>query len=502
MRNRWQYFLPVGAYLGLLLWCFGILMLVPLGVWAAFASAGRTEVSAAAYWVPALVALLAGAALKRNLNNPPLDTRRAMMLCALGWIVISLVGALPFYIGLESVSFLDAYFETVSGFTTTGITMLAALDAMPRSILFWRSFMQWLGGLGILTFFLAILYTGGSAHRLFGAESHKVFSRRPAPGLFNTLRILWLIYFLLTAAVVIALRFAGVARYDAISHAMTALSTGGYSPHDASVAWFRNRADINAVAAEYVLIVAMLLGGMSFLVHYRVSRGGVRALWDSLEMRLWWLIILVSTGVVMISRNGAHGVGGSLHGLFRDSLFQVVAIMTTTGFATQNIASDTFGSAGALVFLMLMVIGGCVGSTSGGIKILRVGILLKMITRQVRRLTYGPAAVQPLIVDGEIVGDEELHRAAGLFFGWIALLVFGALVTALLPTAGAPSATEPLGAASGMFSALGNIGPCFIQTAEMASLHWGVKIVYILGMLAGRLEILPLLLLISPRTWR
>lgn len=502
MRNRWQYFLPVGAYLGLLLWCFGILMLVPLCVWAAFASAGRAEVSAAAYWVPALAALLGGLALKRNLRNPPLDTRRAMILCALGWIVISFVGALPFYIGLEGVSFLDAYFETVSGFTTTGITVLTGLDDMAPSILFWRSFIQWLGGLGILTFFLAILYTGGSAHRLFGAESHKVFSRRPAPGLFNTLRILWLIYFLLTAATVVALRTAGVARFDAFSHAMTALSTGGYSPHEASVAWFRDSPGVNAVAAEYILIAGMLMGGMSFMVHFRVFRGGIRALWDSLEMRLWWLILALATGVVMVSHNLAHGTWGDLHDLFRDSLFQVVSILTTTGFATRDIASDYFGSGGSLIFLMLMVIGGCVGSTAGGIKVLRIGILLKMITRQVRRLTYGPAAVQPLIVDGEIVGDEEVRRAAALFFGWIALLVFGALVTALLPVPGAQSAQGPLAAASGMFSALGNIGPCFIETAEMARLHWGVKIVYILGMLAGRLEILPLLLLISPRTWR
>jgi len=490
----------VGSYLGLLLWCFGVLMVVPLAVWAGFASAGRDEVSAAAYWVPALVALAVAFALKRDVKSPPLDTRRAMILCALGWIVISAIGALPFYIALD-VSFLDAYFETVSGFTTTGITLLSGLDAMPSSILFWRSFIQWLGGLGILTFFLAVLYTSGSAHRLFGAESHKVFSRRPAPGLFNTLRILWLIYGALTGAVVIALLCAGMAKYDAFSHAMTALSTGGYSPHDLSIEWFRDRPDINAVAVEYVLIAGMMVGGISFMVHYRVSRGGLRALWDSLEMKLWWLIIAAATGVVMLSREMATGPSGSLHQVFRDSLFQVVSLLTTTGFSTQNIAAD-FGSAAMLVFLILMVIGGCVGSTGGGIKVLRIGILLKMITRQLRRLTYGPAAVQPLIIDGEVVRDEEVRRAAALFFGWIALLVFGGLVTALLPVAGAPSAQEPLAAASGMISALGNIGPCFIETAQMADLHWAVKIVYIFGMLAGRLEILPLLLLLSPRTWR
>ena len=500
MRNRWEYFRPIGSYLGLLLWCFGVLMLVPLGVWAAFASAGRTEVSAAAYWVPAAVALAGAVALKRDLARPALDTRRAMILCALGWIVVSAVGALPFCLGLGT-SFLDAYFEAVSGFTTTGITVLNGLDAMPRSLLFWRSFMQWLGGLGILTFFLAVLYTSGSAHRLFGAESHKVFSRRPVPGLFNTLRILWLIYALLTAAAVLALLLSGVARYDAFSHAMTAVSTGGFSPHDRSIEWYRTCEGVSAAAVEYVLIVAMLAGGISFMVHHRLLHGSLRALWDSLEMRLWWLILGAATGVVMVSRFIQAGGWGDVHQTFRDSLFQVVSLVTTTGFATRNIAAD-FGAAAMLVFLILMLVGGCVGSTSGGIKVLRIGVLLKMVSRQIRRLVYGPAAVLPLIVDGEIVGGEEVRRVAALFFGWIALLAVGALVTALLPVAGAPSAHGPLASASGMFSALGNIGPCFIETGEMARLHWGVKIVYIFGMLAGRLEILPLLLLLSPRTWR
>jgi len=500
MRNRWQYLWPIGGYLGLLLWCFSVLMLVPLAVWAAFKSAGRPEVPGAAYWVPALIAAAGALVLKRDLKNPQLDTRRAMVLCALGWIVLSAVGALPFHLALR-VSFLDAYFETVSGFTTTGITVLSGLDDMPRSILFWRSFIQWLGGLGILTFFLAILYTAGSAHRLYGAESHKVFSRRPAPGLFHTLRILWLIYVVLTAGVVAALLLAGMARFDAFSHGMTALSTGGYSPHDKSIEWYRTCKHVNPAVIEYILIVGMTLGGMSFMVHYRLCRGRIKALWDSLEMRLWWLILAGATGVVMLSCYLSGKGAADVHETFRDCLFQVVSLVTTTGFSTRNIATD-FGSGAMLVFLVLMLIGGCVGSTGGGLKVLRIGVLLKMVGRQIGRLTYGPAVVQPLIVDGDIVDDEEIKRIAALFFAWVVLLGFGALVTTLLPVPGAPSARGALASASGMFSALGNIGPCFIDTPEMAKLHWGVKMVYILGMLAGRLEILPLLLLFSPRTWR
>lgn len=500
MRNRWRYFRPVGDYLGLLLWLFAPLLLVPLGARAVFSEPGRAEVAPHAFWLPALLCGLLGLLLKRNLDFPALDNRRAMVLCSLGWIVISALGAVPFFLGL-GVGFLDAYFETVSGFTTTGITMLAGLDEMPRSILFWRSFIQWLGGLGILTFFLAVLYTGGSAHRLFGAESHKVLSRRPTPSLARSLRILWSIYAAFTAAVAVALVLAGVGAFDAAAHSMTALSTGGYSPYDASIDAYRQAGHPHFVVIEYVLIVGMLLGGINFFAHYRLLRGDVRALWDSMEIRLWWGIVLGATALVMLDRlvkSGLPGGGAAapLHETFRASLFQVVALVTTTGFGTRDIAADYFPAMSKQIFLVLMVVGGCVGSTGGGFKVFRVGVLVKMVHRQIKRLMYGPSGVHRVVVDGEPVEAEELRRVAGLFFAWMALLAFGGAVTALLSDQGA------LPAASGMFSALGNIGPCYIPTPQMAQLHPAVKIVYILGMLAGRLEILPLLLLFSRRTWR
>ncbi len=495
MRNRLRYFRPVCDYLGLLVGVFGVLMLVPLAGGVAFARAGVHEAPAAVFWIPAAACIIVGLALKRTRHLQSLDNRRAMVLCALGWIVVSAIGAVPFYFSLPGVGFLDAYFETVSGFTTTGITVLSGLERLPTSILFWRSFIQWLGGLGILTFFLAVLYTGGAAHRLFGAESHKVFARRPAPSLLRTLRLLWLIYAVFTVALIAALVLEGLSGFDAACHAMTALSTGGYSPYDASVAQYRLDGHPHYVLIEYTLIVGMLLGGVNFFVHYRLLRGGFRALWDSLEMRLWWLLLAGATAVVALSRFCQAGAE-NIHDTLRGSLFQVTAIATTTGFATEDIATPLFPPAAKIIFLLLMVIGGCVGSTGGGIKVLRVGVLLRMAGRQVHRLMYGPAVVQPVVVDGEVVNAEELRRVAALFFAWVALLVFGGLVTALL------SSHDALASASGMFSALGNIGPCYIPTPQMAGLHWGVKLVYILGMLAGRLEILPLLLLLSPRTWK
>ena len=503
MRNRFSYLRPILDYLGLLVWVFGLLMLVPLAYSLACGDAARDPMLSVGFGAPALLALILGLALKRNLRFPPLDGRRAMMLTGLGWIVVSAIGAVPFWLGLR-VGLLDAYFETVSGFTTTGITMLQGLDVLPRSILFWRAFIQWLGGLGILAFFLAILYTGGSAHRLYSAESHKVFSKRPAPGLFHTLRILWVIYAGLTALVAAALVLEGTSVFDGVSHAMTALSTGGYSPYDASIGHYAAAGYRNAPLIEYTVVLGMLAGGINFFVHSRVLRGGFRALWDSLEMRLFWAIVAGATLLVVFDQARAVTAQGLALGdalsrgeeLFRTSLFQVVSILTTTGFATRDIGSDLYPAASKLVFLILMVVGGCVGSTGGGIKVLRTGILFKMIRRQVLLSTHGRASVQPVVIDGERVEPEELRRVAALFFAWIGLLAFGGLVTALASRHGA------LESASGMFSALGNIGPCYISASDMVALPATVKIVYTLGMLAGRLEILPLLLLFSRKSWR
>jgi len=499
MRNRFRYFRSIADYLGIISWIFGLLMLVPLAVELAYGRMVGGTARLYGFGAPSVLAVILGFALKRNLKFAPLDNRRAMMLTALAWIVVSAIGAVPFWIGLR-VSYLDAYFETVSGLTTTGITMLQGLDELPLSILFWRAFIQWLGGLGILAFFLAVLYTGGSAHRLFSAESHKVFAKRPAPGLFHTLRILWAIYAGATGAIIAALVLEGMPVFDAMAHAMTALSTGGYSPHDASIGYYQLAGFRHYVLMEYTLVAGMLIGGMNFLTHYRLTRGSVRSLWDTFETRLWWMILAGATAVVVLDHLRTFGIDGrdltDLHDVFRGSLFQVVSIATTTGFATKDIATSYFPAAAKQVFLLLMVIGGCVGSTGGGIKVLRVGVLLRMVGRQIRRMTYGPATLQPVIVDGQVVNAEELRRIAALVFAWLVLLAFGGGVTALF------SQQDALASASGMFSALGNIGPCYISVHDMTALAPIIKIVYILGMLAGRLEVIPLLLLFSRRSWR
>ena len=499
MRNRFQFLLPVLDYLGALLWTSGFVLFVPLVILAIYRKSEYGEVNPFSFIIPAILALALGLVLKRSPGFKPLDSRGAMLLCVIGWIVVSAIGALPLWIA-GTAGYLDSFFEAVSGFTTTGITMLSNLDAMPRSILFWRALMQWLGGLGILAFFLAVASAGGSAHALFHAESHKIFSERPAPGLFHTLKILWSIYVLFTLLITGLLIVEGMSVFDAVAQSMTALSTGGYSPHDQSIGYYAAHAGLypHYVLIEYTVIVAMLVGGMSFLVHYRVLRGQISALWDHFEIKVFWAIVLGATVLVMtgcLVRSGSDGAGPT----FRHSLFQVVSVMTTTGFGTKDIGGSYFPAVAKQVFLVLMVVGGCVGSTAGGFKVLRIGVLFEMLRQQLRRVIHGRSLVNPVTVDGHEIDQEELRRIAALFFAWMLLLFIGSGVTALLSDHG------PLESASGMFSALGNIGPCYISTSpvnEMAQLHPIIKITYILGMLAGRLEILPVLLLFNRRTWR
>lgn len=483
-------------------------MLLPLILVAVYwGKMGEGPTTVAAFLVPAAISFSLGLILVARFKVGELGTQGSMLMCALGWLAVSAVGALPYVIALRA-GCLDAYFEAMSGFTTTGITVFAGLDKMPRSILFWRSLTQWLGGLGILSFFLIVTFKGAVAHHIYGAESHKISSGRPAPGLFSTLRILWGIYIAFTVFGVAVLTLEKMPVFDSLCHTLTALSTGGFSTHDASIEFYSLAGHQNYRLIEYTITFLMILGGMNFLVHYRLFRRDYRALWDTLEIRWWWKIIAVFTVIIAVEhlcRSNAfiemyrRGIGFAMTRIeqtFRYCIFQVVAVLTTTGFGTKDIASDFFGALARQVFLVMMVVGGCVGSTGGGFKVLRIAILNRLLRRELFKARISASASSDLVVDGKIVPDQEIQRIAGLFYAWILLLLIGGGITAVLSRHGA---FESL---SGMFSALGNIGPCYISVKDMIVIHPGIKITYIIGMLAGRLEILPVLLLFSRKAWR
>lgn len=508
MRNRFRRLVCIFHFVGHLLQILGLILLFPIIValvyWGQNGDGWHTVL---AFVIPAVICFSLGLVLRNMFIAETLDTTSSMLMCALGWIFASALGALPFVIGIGS-GYLNAYFEAMSGFTTTGITVYTGLDDMPRSILFWRALSQWLGGIGILSFFLIVTVRASGAHHIFGAESHKISWRRPVPGLQNTLKILWGIYALFTVLAAAVLALEKMPIFDAICHSLTTLSTGGFSVHDASIGFYSQTGHPNYRLIEYTLVFIMMIGGINFLVHYRLLTGDIKALWDNIEIRYWWRLIAVFVCIVVIDRLRKTGAlsavftnGGTLDWLgieraFRCSIFQVVSILTTTGFGTRDIGSDFFGALSRQLFLVMMVVGGCVGSTSGGLKVLRVAILNRLVFREIFRARVSPKASSELVIDGKAVPDDEVRRVAALFFAWIGLLIIGGGITALLSKHG------PLQSASGMFSALGNIGPCYISVQDMINTGAIVKLTYIFGMLAGRLEILPVLLLFSRRAWR
>jgi trk system potassium uptake protein TrkH len=508
MRSRFQRINRIFYFIGSLLEILSpitlLLVIVVLIYWGRKGDGWRTLI---AFVLPALAAFLSGLVLRKIFR--PVGALRitgSMLICSLGWLFVSAFGALPFVIGIGS-NYLNGYFEAMSGFTTTGITVHSGLDDMPRSILLWRALTQWLGGIGILSFFLMITFRGGGAHHIFGAESHKISAKRPVPGLFNTLRILWGIYGLFTVLSIAVLAIEGMPIFDSICHAFTALSTGGFSPHDSSIEYYRLTGHPNYKLIEYTLTFVMMLGGINFLVHYRVLTRDFKALWDNIEIRYWWRFIAGFAIIIMLDHLRKTGIFselfthpaavdvGEFEHSFRYTIFQVVSILTTTGFGTKDIGSEFFPALSKQLFLIMMVIGGCVGSTGGGIKVLRIAVLNRLMLTELFKLRVSGRASTGLVIDKEIVPDVEIHRVGALFFTWMALLVMGGAITAIFSNQGA------LESFSGMFSALGNIGPCYISVQDMINIHPVVKLTYIFGMLAGRLEILPVLLLFSRKAW-
>lgn len=508
MRHRYRRTQRVFHSTGLLLQTLGVVFLFPLvlvaGYWGRF---GEGQVTVFAFAVPAASAFALGWVFRRVFTGGAPGTAGSMLICGLGWVFASAFGALPFVIGVKA-SFLNGYFEAMSGFTTTGITVFSGLNEMPRSILFWRALMQWVGGLGILSFFLAITFKGGGAHHIYGAESHKIASTRPVPGIFHTLKILWGIYGGFTLAGIVLLALEAMPPFDAVCHALTALSTGGFSPHDASIAYYARNGHPHFRAIEYTVTLLMMLGGINFLVHYRVLTRDAKALWDNVEIKTWWRFVAGFVIIIMFDHMIKSGMLATvfrhpgtislsdIESIFRKTSFQVTAILTSTGFSTQDIGSGFFPALSRQLFLAMMIIGGCVGSTGGGVKVMRVVILERLMLRELFKLRAPSRAARDLIIDKKPVPDDESHRTAALFFTWIALIGVGGGITALFSNQGV------LESLSGMFSALGNIGPCYISNADLVTLNPVVKVTYIFGMLAGRLEILPVLLIFSRKAWR
>lgn len=479
-----------------LLYILSVLLLIPILVAMVYSEPMLVYKS---FLYVALLSFVLGTVFKALTYNfeAKMDLTTAMILCTFSWVLVSLIGAIPFMIGLNK-SFIDAMFESVSGFTTTGITVFQGLDAMSFSMVFWRGFIQWLGGLGILTFFLFVTAKSeGDTWQLFSAEGHKINASRPVPNVYRTIKYFWAIYAAYTLIEILLLWGLGLNFFEAMIHSFTTLSTGGFSNHDASIAYYQIAGYKHYRSIEYTLIFFMFLGGINFLVHYKMIKEDRLFIFKDIEARTFMKVILAFTGLTIIGVYVSRGlVLENLEETIRKTVFQIVSVITTTGFGTEDIGSAFFPSITKQIFVLLMIVGGCVGSTAGGIKILRIIILEKLLKREVTKLSLPSSAVLPTTVNGIIIGSDELFRITAIVFGWLLLIVVGAGITALFSDLG------PFEAFSGMASAVGNIGPFYFSVEKMVSLSWVIKLTYIIGMLAGRLELLPLYLLILRKTWK
>ncbi len=485
----------ISKFLSMLFIIFGFILLVPAGV-ALFSNAEK-EIAHVFYY-PALGSVSLGGFLFLLLRNrdTSLNLANSMVLSVFSWVFLSLVGSLPFLLAFE-ISFLDAFTEAVSGLTTTGVTTFEQPEHLPYAFILWRSLMQWVGGLGILSFFLFITSNNEiDMWHLFSAEGHKIASARPVPNVFRTITILWMIYGGLSTLLLAILLLLGLPLNEALIYTLTTVSTGGFSGHRASAAFFDVAGFQHAALIEYTLILFMFFGGLNFLIHYRLLKGDYRSLWRQIEARSYIRTIVGATLLILVSIALTGSLfQGDLHVTFRRTLFQVVSLITSTGFTVEGFNENLFPATAHLLFLILMFVGGSVGSTSGGVKIMRLVLLEKLFKREIKKITLPSRAVSPIVVDGSIVTDTELTKVAALIGGWLLFIAGGSLLLTLF------SSTPPFEALTSMTSAMGNMGPMIPSGHAFTGLSIGSKWVYIVAMLAGRLELLPIAVLFTRRAW-
>lgn len=416
--------------------------------------------------------------------------KEAVAIVGLGWLVASFFGALPYLFCTSSLGPTDAFFESVSGFTTTGATVIQDLTQSPRPILLWRSATQWLGGMGILVLFVALLSNlGAGSKSLFRHESSAKTGYGFHARIRQTALQLWQIYAVLTVVCVVGLMVLGMPLFDAILHGFSAISTGGFSPENTSVAAY------GSPAIDAWLCVFMALGGTSFLLMAWILRGGAARVRRDEELRAYLAILLAATAVVALDLVVVSGEAPAK--AFQLSSFQVISIMTTTGFATADF--DTWPAFSKAMLLLLMFCGGCSGSTSGGIKVSRVVLFFKTTRQQVLN-SFRPNQHLPVKLNGEALTETFVGRA--VFF--VALSGFAVGLSTILLTGLEPE-MDLLSTFTAVVASLFNIGPGLGQVGPASNYAWlsGPSKVFLGGlMLLGRLEFFGLLALFVPSLWR
>ncbi len=471
--------------LGKLLLLISLFVLVPIPI-----SLYYQDGMVAAFVYSSVVGLCMGSALVAVFPpNDDLGYRDGFAVATLSWLGLAFLGALPFYFCGHMPSFVDCYFESMSGFTTTGSTILSQVEILPKSILFWRALTHWIGGMGIIVLSLAILpLLGVGGMQLFNAEMPGPTKDRLAPRMQDTARILWGVYVLITCVEILLLMLGGMDLYDAVCHAFATLATGGFSTYTASVSHF------NSAYIEVVIIIFMFVAGINFTLHYHALHGRLSAYWRSEEFRFYLILVVVST-VIIFFANLKGDIYNSVGETLRTAAFQVVSIITTTGFGTADF--DQWPSLCKVLLVFLMFIGGCAGSTGGGIKVVRLLLFFKYARLQLRKLVH-PHEISTIKMGREKVPEEVMVGILGFLALYVAFCVLASfLVTAL--------GVDMITGVTAVIATLNNIGPGLhgVGPAQNFGAMPGLaKVVLIFCMLAGRLELYTVVVLLTPDFWK
>lgn len=443
-------------------------------------------------WLPffgtAVLCILLGTALHLvPVKKAQMHSRDGFMAVALGWIVLSLTGALPYAFTGALTHYVDAVFETVSGLTTTGSTVFPEVEHLPRSVLLWRSLTQWMGGMGVLVLFLALMpKLGDGAVYLMRAESPGPIKSKLVPKVGSTAKILYTIYVALTVLEMVCLRLAGATWFSAVNHAFTTMATGGFSIYNTSLSGA-------SPAVMWIVTAFSFLAGVNFSLPFLAVTGRLRAALRSEELRVYLSIVVGVTLLICLCLRMQAGV--PLGESVTDAAFQTVTIITTTGFATVDFAQwPTFCR---MALLVLMFTGGCAGSTSGGIKLSRVLILWKSLVRELKRMVH-PNHISVIKVDGQPVEERVVSSTGAYIMAYMAVLLAGALVVSWDNYGFQESFAASLTCISNVGPGLGILGPM----ENFSILSPLSKIALSLEMLTGRLELMPMLALLTRGAWR
>jgi trk system potassium uptake protein TrkH len=501
--------------LGLLLVVLGLVMLaIAVGDLFYLAAEKSHEISAILALSGAAgvgIVLGGGVWIRTRGSGRSLGRREALLLVSLSWFVGAFVSSLPYLIWAhidshappdhEFRSPVNCYFEAMSGLTTTGATVLSKVATLPASLLLWRAFTHWLGGLGIVLLFVAVLPSiGVGGKKLYRVEAPGPTPEGVHPHIRETARILWLIYLTLTIAQIVALRVFGMDWFDSICHTFGTLATGGFSPRNASVGEFHSQ------GIDYVIVFFMILAGGNFGLYHLLIVGKLKNVWRDPELRLYLILMSIGSIFVIVSILGqtivmtdGTVVEPSVSEAVRHGVFTTVAIKTTTGFCTADFNQWPFAAKGVLI--LLMFVGGCAGSTAGGIKVIRVWIAFKVMISELERI-FRPNVIRPIKIGNTPIDQDLKLGTLAYIFGFILIFVIGAGAIMLIESNDRCTFTT---AATASIATLCTIGPGLDGVGAVENYGWfkaSSKVVMILLMAMGRLEVFAVIVLFSPRFWK